>query len=292
MKSPPLLPWIGLIMFRPRPNYGRLIRETKRVMFCVMSNTASGNTIAEVAALIGDVARANILSALMGGQALTAGELAWHAGVSAQTTSGHLAKLTDARLLALEKQGRHRYYRLASPEIAHAMEALMAVAASGPKRHRPVGPRDEAMRAARTCYDHMAGRLSIALADALCQNGHVILSDGSGIVTDSGRQFFCDFGIDLKTDTRSKRPFCRTCLDWSERRPHLAGHLGVALFNRSLDLGWVARLADSRALRITIAGQRGFITVFRLQSDWGNGMAAPPLIQPQHLGPPQSDERK
>ncbi|MET0527898.1 MAG: helix-turn-helix transcriptional regulator, partial [Microvirga sp.] len=116
-----------------------------------MAPMVSGNTLAEIAALIGDVARANILSALMDGRALTAGELAWHSGVSASTTSGHLAKLSEANLIALERQGRHRYYRLASPEVAHAIEALMAVASFGPRRHRPVGPKDEALRNARTC---------------------------------------------------------------------------------------------------------------------------------------------
>ena len=233
-----------------------------------MSNTASGNTIAAVAALIGDPARANILSALMGGRALTAGELAWHAGVSAQTTSGHLAKLTEAMLLALEKQGRHRYYRLASPEIAHAMEALMAIAASGPRRHRPVGPKDEALRTARTCYDHIAGRLGTALANSLSERGHIVLSDGSGLVSEKGRRFFCDFGIDIEMSVRSKRAFCRTCLDWSERRPHLGGRLGADILDRSLALDWVARIPDSRALRITRAGRREFTAVFGLASDW------------------------
>ncbi|MFC5067503.1 ArsR/SmtB family transcription factor [Flaviflagellibacter deserti] len=228
--------------------------------------TASANTIAEVASLIGDPARANILSALMGGKALTAGELAWNAGVSAQTTSGHLAKLSEAGLLAVEKQGRHRYYRLASSEIAQVMEALMNVAATGPKRHRPTGPKDEAMRLARTCYDHMAGRLGIAIADALCAHGRLILSDGSGAVTEEGQKFFCEFGVDLKTG--GKRALCRTCLDWSERRPHLAGRLGAALFTRSLDLGWVARIPDSRSLRITPPGRLGFAKTFGLPSDW------------------------
>jgi DNA-binding transcriptional ArsR family regulator len=228
----------------------------------MMSNMVSGNTLAEVAALIGDVARANILSALMGGRALTAGELARHAGVSAPTTSGHLAKLLEARLLALEKQGRHRYYRLASHDIAHAIEALMAIAAIGPKRHRPVGPKDEALRLARTCYDHLAGRLGIALADALCAHGHIVLADGTGIVSDQGRRFLCDFGIDLGEASSAKRPLCRTCLDWSERRPHLAGRLGAALMDRSLEIGWIARVPDSRAIRITSAGQKGFVKTF------------------------------
>ncbi len=242
---------------------------------CRMSSIASGNTIAEVASLIGDVARANILSALMDGRALTAGELAWHAGVSASTTSGHLAKLTQAELIALEKQGRHRYYRLASPEIAHAIEALMAVAASGPKRHRPVGPKDEALRTARTCYDHMAGRLGIALADSLCEHGHIVLADGAGVVTGKGRRFLSDFGIDLDALARSNRPFCRTCLDWSERRPHLAGQLGAKLLDRSLGLGWVRRVPDSRALKITETGRRGFSARFRLRPDGLSGASKP-----------------
>lgn len=227
---------------------------------------ASGNTIAEAAALIGDVARANILSALMDGRALTAGELTWHAGVSASTASGHLAKLAEAKLIAMEKQGRHRYYRLASPEVAHALEALMAVAAVGPKRHRPVGPKDEALRTARTCYDHMAGRLGIALAESLCEHDYIVLSDGSGVVTTKGRRFLADFGIDLDAP-KSSRPFCRTCLDWSERRPHLAGQLGANLLDRSLGLGWIARVPNSRALKITAAGRRGFSAKFRLRLD-------------------------
>lgn len=233
-----------------------------------MSNMASGNTIAEVASLIGDAARANMLSALMGGQALTAGELARHAGVTAQTTSGHLGKLSEAQLIAVEKQGRHRYYRLASPDVAQAIHALMAVAANGPKRHHPVGPKEEAMRVARTCYDHIAGRLAIALTDSLTGKGYVAIYDGAGLVTDEGRRFFCDFGIDLDETARTKRPLCRTCLDWSERRPHLAGRLGAALLDRTLNLRWISRIPESRALRITQNGEIGFTNSFGLRSDW------------------------
>ncbi|MFG1461951.1 helix-turn-helix transcriptional regulator [Xanthobacter sp. DSM 24535] len=233
-----------------------------------MANVVSGNTLAEVASLMGDAARANMLSALMGGQALTAGELARHAGVTAQTTSGHLAKLWAAQLIVLEKQGRHRYYRLASPEVAEALHALMALAATGPKRHHPLGPRDEALRLARTCYDHMAGRLAMAIAQALCQRDLVVLGDGAGLVTEAGQRFFCDFGIDLAPAGGSRRPLCRTCLDWSERRPHLAGRLGSALLDRVLHLGWVARSPESRALRITPAGDLGLRTTFALPADW------------------------
>ncbi len=238
------------------------------VKFSGMSNIVSGNTIAEAASLIGDAGRANMLLALMGGRALTAGELACHAGVTAQTASGHLAKMTQAQLVAVEKQGRHRYYRLASSDVAHALHALMCVAASGPKRHHPLGPRDEALRLARTCYDHMAGRLSIAIADALVVHDYIVLSDGVGRITQEGQRFFCDFGIDVNAAPGSRRPFCRTCLDWSERRPHLAGHLGAALLNRTLDLGWITRIPQSRALRITRTGETGFSNLFKLAPDW------------------------
>lgn len=222
-----------------------------------MTNFVSGNSLAEVAALIGDPARANILQALADGRALTAGELAWHAGVSAQTTSGHLAKLAEAQLIALEKQGRHRYFRLASPEVAEAMEALMLVAANGPKRHRPTGPRDEAMRTARTCYDHLAGKLAVALADRLSAREFIILSDGAAAITEDGHSFFRDFGLDLDPQGKNSRPLCRTCLDWSERRSHLGGALGAALLNLMIDRNWVHREAG-RVLHFTPAGVAGF----------------------------------
>jgi len=233
-----------------------------------MSNVASGNTIAEVADLIGDAARANILSALMGGQPLTAGELARHAGVTPQTTSGHLGKLADAQLISVEKQGRHRYYRLTSPDVAHAIHALMALAANGPKRHHPIGPKDLALRFARTCYDHIAGRLAIAVTDAVTDKGYVLLADGAGLITNEGQRFFRDFGIKLDQVARHKRPVCRTCLDWSERLPHLAGRLGAQLLDRSLELGWIKRTTESRALSLTRPGEIGFSSTFNLPSGW------------------------
>jgi DNA-binding transcriptional ArsR family regulator len=229
-----------------------------------MTTTVSGNTLAWVAGLIGDPARANILSALMDGRALTAGELAWHAGVSAQTTSGHLAKLAEARLVAVERQGRHRYHRLATAEVARAVEALMAVAGAGPARHRPAGPRDEALRAARTCYDHLAGRLGTSLADSLRERGHVVVADeadGAGAITERGGRFLRDeVGIELAAS--GKRPLCRTCLDWSERRPHFAGRLGAALRRRFSDLGWTEPVRDSRAVAITPDGRLKLAELF------------------------------
>lgn len=231
---------------------------------------ASGSRIAEIAALLGDPARANMLVALMGGQALTAGELAWHAHVSAPTASGHLAKLTAAGVLALRVQGRHRYYRLASPEVAEVLHALMVAAALGPPRHRPPGPRDAALRLARSCYDHLAGRLAVALLDALESQGHLRLSVDRAAAepTPEGLRFLADFGVDLDAPAPGRRPLCRTCLDWSERRPHLAGRLGAGLLDRLLALGWLARLPGSRALTITRAGEAGLAATFSLPRDW------------------------
>lgn len=225
----------------------------------------SGNTLAEVAALVGDPARANMLAALMDGRALTASELAHHAGVSAQTASGHLARLVAARMLVVEKQGRHRYHRLASGEVARAVEGLMALAAAGPARHRPVGPRDEALRAARTCYDHLAGRLGVALADAMAARGHVVLAEegGAASVTEAGLGFL-DARLGIALPARGQRPACRACLDWSERRAHLAGRLGAALCETAFARGWIARLPDSRAVRVTAAGRAGFAETFGL----------------------------
>ncbi|MES5097650.1 helix-turn-helix transcriptional regulator [Agrobacterium sp. BA1120] len=233
-----------------------------------MNNIASPNTIAAIANLIGDTTRANMLCALMGGQALTAGELSRQAGVTAQTGSGHLAKMVDAHLLSTVKQGRHRYYRLASPQVAHGIDALMNIAADGPKRHHPVGPKEKDMRIARSCYDHIAGRLAVAMADSLSTSGRIILSDEGALLTDDGKAFLQDFGIDLDDGTRSKRPLCKTCLDWSERRHHIAGRVGAALLDRTLELGWITRRPDSRALRITPVGDRGFRDIFCLPADW------------------------
>lgn len=219
--------------------------------------------MAAVAALIGDPARANILNALMDGRALTAKELAFAARVSPQTTSGHLAKLTDAALLAVEKQGRHRYFRLASPLVGQMMEAVMAFA--GPdERPRSTWRGGEALRTARTCYDHLAGRLAVALADSLTERGHLALASDGGEVTTSGHAFLRSFGAEPGP---GKRIFCRPCLDWSERRPHIAGRLGAALACRCFELGWVKRLRDTRAVAITDAGREGFAAQFGVASE-------------------------
>lgn len=220
--------------------------------------------IAEVAALIGDQARANILAALMGGRALTASELVYAAGVSPQTTSGHLAKLVDGRLIAGVKQGRHRYYRIATHRVAEMLEGIMAVVADAPPRHRPPSKLDDAMRNARTCYDHFAGKLGVGLTDALCAQGHIALTDEAGEVTTAGAIFLEKFGVDLAAARSRRRIFCRPCLDWTERRSHLGGSVGAALAQRCFDLGWLERIRGSRALTVTKAGRRGLSEAFGL----------------------------
>jgi len=222
-------------------------------------------SLAEVAALIGNPAHANMLQALVDGRALTASELAYAGGVAPQTASEHLAKLTEGRLLVPAKQGRHCYYRLASPLIATMLESIMAVAADGPARYQPRWRGGDALRNARTCYDHLAGRLGVALADALVGCDQIVLSEDGGIVTSQGEDFFLGFGIDLRERTRSRRPFCRPCLDWSERRPHLAGAVDAGLAARCFELGWIGRIRDTRAVLVTPEGERGFSETFGIK---------------------------
>ena len=221
--------------------------------------------IAEVAALVGDPARANILCALLGGRALTATELAYAAGVTPQTTSGHLAKLAGALLLVPMKQGRHRYYRLAGPHVGQMLEGIMKVAISGPPRFQPRTPADDKLRHARTCYDHIAGVLGVGLAERLTKCEHIVLGDEAGEVTPAGAEFFARLGVDLTAARSKRRLFCRPCLDWTERRPHLGGAVGAALANRCFELKWIERVRGTRALSITPAGRRGLLEHFALQ---------------------------
>jgi DNA-binding transcriptional ArsR family regulator len=223
---------------------------------------AAANLV-EVAALVGDTARATILAALMGGQALTGSELAYLARVSRPTASEHLLKLTAARLVSVTKQGRYRYYRIASPLVARMLESIIAVAAlEVPARYQPRSIRDDALRFARTCYDHLAGEVGVAIADALAARGHVVLGEDGGELTQAGAAFLAEFGADLRAP--GKRIFCRACLDWSERRYHIAGLVGAAIWRRCLELGWLVRERDSRALRLTASGCAGLRDTFGL----------------------------
>jgi DNA-binding transcriptional ArsR family regulator len=223
--------------------------------------------MAAIAALVGEAGRARMLTALMNGRALTATELAQVAGVSASTASGHLGKLTQAGLLAVLPQGRHRYFRLASPAVARLLEGIMVVAAEPPASEQRPEPRiGRLLRDARTCYDHLAGRLGVALADALIHKGAIELDDEAGRVTEFGESFLQSFGISLEARRQSRRLYCRPCLDWSERRFHLAGVLGSALLARTLELGWIIRANEGRAVSVTPKGRRGFSDRFGVDS--------------------------
>ena len=192
----------------------------------------------------------------MGGHALTATELAGVAGVTKQTVSTHLAKLLDAQLLAVQNQGRHRYFRLAQPDVAQLLESLMGVAYRvGAVRVRS-SPREPALRKARVCYDHLAGELGVLVYDSLAQRRLLRSRDEALELTPAGRRFCDDFGIDVDALAGHRRPLCRACLDWSVRRNHLAGAVGAAVLDRCLALGWARRAKDSRVVAFSAAGER------------------------------------
>jgi DNA-binding transcriptional ArsR family regulator len=221
-----------------------------------------GPNIAIIAALVGDPARANMLNALLGGKALTASELASEGGVTLQTTSSHLAKLQQACLIEQEQQGRHRYFRLAGSDVADVLEGLGTLAArAGHLRVRP-GPKDPAMRRARMCYDHLAGEFGVQMFDSLVSRKMLIVDKDRVEITPRGSKFVAEFGVDLENVQTSRRPLCKKCLDWSERRSHLAGSLGAALLDRVFDLKWARREADGRVVRFTPGGEQKFAATF------------------------------
>jgi DNA-binding transcriptional ArsR family regulator len=226
---------------------------------------AAANLV-EVAALVGDTARATMLAALMGGQSLTATELAYCANISRSTASGHLSKLVAARLLVVTRKRRFSYYRIASPLVARMLESIKLVAAiEVPPRHHPRSPHDEAVRFARSCYDHLAGQAGVAVTDALVAMGYIVLSDEGGELTCSGEHFLRTFGADLSPRPGSRRIFCQPCLDWTERRHHLKGLVGAAILRRLLELGWFKRVPGSRALRLTPSGRAGLFEAFHVE---------------------------
>lgn len=219
-----------------------------------------GPSIAAIAALIGDPARANMLTALLDARALTVTELAQAGGVGLPTASGHLAKLQAAGLLTAEKQGRHRYLRLSGPDVGWVLEELMALAQrTGAVRVR-TGPKDAALRQARVCYDHLAGERGVALMAGLLRRG-VITDEATPVLTDHGETFLGRFGLDVQGMKTARRPVCRRCLDWSERRDHLGGSLGAALLGGMIEAGWVSR-AEGRVLRFSARGAADFERVF------------------------------
>lgn len=219
--------------------------------------------IAKVAALLGDPARAVMLWSLIDGRARPAGELAFAANVSAQSASGHLAKLVDAHLLCVETQGRHRYYRLADHAVALALESLAAI--DPPPRAR-VLPQSKstppAMRFARTCYDHLAGELAVRLLLQIEKKGLLMRNEKNFELSSKGEKAFAQLGLDLAGVRRSKRQFACGCLDWSERQFHLGGALGAALLDAMLQRAWLLRVQKTRVLQLTQKGRDGLREAF------------------------------
>lgn len=222
--------------------------------------------IAPVAEILSDPARVAMLMALSDGREVPASELALAAGVTAPTASAHLARLTNVGLIGVRREGRHRFYRLVRPELVQAMEALAVLAPeAAPRTHRQarIG---RAVRAARTCYDHLAGQLGVALTQALVARGALRQDERQFEVTPAGAGLFAGFGIDLDDVRSHRRGFAPLCLDWSERLPHVAGSLGAALLASLFDRGWIRRTSDSRAVTVTLAGRRGLERTFGLKS--------------------------
>lgn len=220
--------------------------------------------IASIAAVIGDPARSRMLLALMGGRALTASELSIEAGVAPSTASVHLAKLEAMQLVCVERQGRHRYFRIADEQVADLVERLCGLSRRDSPSKVRTGPKDPSMRVARVCYDHLAGELAVALFESLVAQKWLML-DGDGIsMSDAGRRHFADFGIDVDALRRARRMICRPCLDWSERRHHLSGGLGAALLDKIQARRWARRDPASRIVRFTPSGRRKFEERFRI----------------------------
>jgi DNA-binding transcriptional ArsR family regulator len=226
--------------------------------------------IADIGRMVGEPGRAEMLVALLDGRALTATELAAVADVTRSTASAHLALLTEGGLLRKATQGRHRYFRLAGPQVATMLEGILNVAAgSAALRRIPISRIDPALRDARTCYDHLAGRLGVGLADALVAKGALTLTQEAGEITQAGQELLVSFGISTEIPRQSRRLYCRPCLDWSERRSHLAGILGAALLQRCLELGWIERALEGRIVIVTAKGRRGFAQRFGFQFEPG-----------------------
>jgi len=225
---------------------------------------AEGPDIARIASLIGDPARANILLALMGGRALTATELAAAAGVTVQTASSHLSKLEAGGLIRPRSQGRHRYFSFADATVGPMIESLMGFAASrGHLRHR-TGPREPELRKARVCYDHLAGDYGVRMLESLRASGAIDGDDDHPQLTEAGEERLASLGIDVGELKVSRRPLCRACLDWSERRVHLAGSVGKALLDHLVDRGHAHRIPGSRVIEFTPEGERRFRLTFPL----------------------------
>ncbi|MBO0780846.1 MAG: helix-turn-helix transcriptional regulator [Ktedonobacteraceae bacterium] len=215
--------------------------------------------IASIAFLLGEPARATILTALLGGVALPASELVFRCQLTQQTVSAHLAKLVAGGLLVVEPRGRHRYYRLANAEVGHALEALQVVAPRPPVRSLRQSEETRALCFARTCYDHLAGKLGVSITQAMLQRGYLAEAEKSYLLTTEGEQWLTHLGIDVSEARHKRRVFAASCLDWSERRSHLAGALGASFATRLFQQGWIVRSSTSRAIHLSEAGQSGLL---------------------------------
>ena len=222
----------------------------------------TGPIIAEIAALLGDPARATMVSALLDGRPLTARELASAARITPQTASSHLAKLTEAGVLSVVRSGRYRYFQLALPTVANMIDGIVAVALEKRPRYRPLSRQARALSAARICYDHLAGRLSVDLTASFVTREYIVPDDDVAEITTAGTRFLTEFGIELPVLRSTGRQLCRPCLDWTERRPHIAGAVGAAITQRYFDLGWMERMKRSHAVMVTPAGRWGFRDTF------------------------------
>lgn len=227
----------------------------------------NGPDIAAIAALLGDPGRASMLTALMDGGALTAGELAREAGVTAQTASSHLARLESGELLVGRKQGRHRYYALSGPDVAAAIEALAGLAERTGHTRARLQPKEASLRRARVCYDHLAGDFGVALLESLTARGLVTESDEALTLTSAGHRFMEALGLDLAALSGRRRPLCKSCLDWGVRRSHLAGSLGAALLERFYALGWASREPGARLIVFSPKGLAAFSEIFGAPTD-------------------------
>ncbi|MGG1572220.1 ArsR/SmtB family transcription factor [Fictibacillus sp. NRS-1165] len=220
------------------------------------------SNVAEIASIVSESSRAAMLTVLMDGRFHTASELAFMAGIKPQTASFHLSKMQEAGLIVQEKQGRHRYYGIQNEEVAKVMESFLFIAPPVKIKSLKQSSQDKAMRYARTCYDHLAGSLGVQLADALLKTG-VLREDHENFrVTEKGELFFKELGIPLETVSKKRRSFSYRCLDWSERRHHLAGALGQAVLERLIELGWIQRVPQNRAVKVTEEGKDGLKKTF------------------------------
>ena len=213
------------------------------------------NKFSEIAALLGDRARSLMLWSLLDGRAYTASELALSADLTLQAASNHLAKLTEAKLLTVERQGRHRYFRFASPETAHVIESmasLVTLSSGTTKKSRQI---PTAIGHARTCYDHLAGKFGVAVTEALLKNRYIFDEYGKYVLTEAGIKWFENLGIAISDVRKQKRSFAYLCLDWSERKHHLAGALGAALLNALLENDWIRCKKNSREVIVTLKGE-------------------------------------